>query len=493
MINKKIRGFLSVLGGNIGKTILTIIITPLLVRLLGSSSYGDYAFVFAVYSTIRIISGGGILEGVRKYIVEDDAQKWKNSIYSFYLSKSVLLAFFSFFICIVISYFIVGNYILENEFMYYFSIVSLMLLFQPFYYLLRGTLMGDWKEHYSESLLVLEKLFFGLIGLFLVYTGYGLYGALVGHLVSLLLVTLLGYYLIYSKTDIEYEHLNIFKSSLDMNVKRSSMLRYGLLTVILVLLHKSLYNIDILLLRFFTGSRETGYYRAAITIAQFIWFVPIAVQTILLHSSSQLWSQQKIGEINQKIGIISRYTLMASVLISIGLIALSDSFIPLYFGEEFSTSITPLLILLPGTVGFAVARPILAIGQGKGRIKILIYATGIAALINLLLNLALIPSYGMYGAGVATSIGYGSMLFLHVYGARIIQINPVNDIRLIPISITSVLAGILILFIESKISGDILSLIVIPPLGGLFYFALAILTGAIDLEELPITPFTYFS
>lgn len=40
-----VQGFLSISGGKVEELTLSIIITPLLIRLLGSSSYGDYASI----------------------------------------------------------------------------------------------------------------------------------------------------------------------------------------------------------------------------------------------------------------------------------------------------------------------------------------------------------------------------------------------------------------------------------------------------------------
>ncbi|GAB7119119.1 hypothetical protein JCM9743_15820 [Natrinema sp. JCM 9743] len=65
-----------------------------------------------------------------------------------------------------------------------------------------------------------------------------------------------------------------------------------------------------------------------------------------------------------------------------------DVAVPIYFGAEAEPAITPLLLLLPGALGFALARPILAISQGEGTLRYPVAATGGAALLNLGLNLA---------------------------------------------------------------------------------------------------------
>lgn len=143
-----------------------------------------------------------------------------------------------------------------------------------------------------------------------------------------------------------------------------------------------------------------------------------------------------------------------------------------------------MLLLFHDVLGFALARPIFAIGQGKGALSPLILATGVAAVINLILNMLLIPEYAMVGAAVATSIGYGSMLLLHIIAARRIGYNPVSDLRLVRVSVTAVIAGGIIFGLSTMLGPTILSLIIVPPVGLLVYTIFALRTRAVDVEEL---------
>jgi O-antigen/teichoic acid export membrane protein len=167
----------------------------------------------------------------------------------------------------------------------------------------------------------------------------------------------------------------------------------------------------------------------------------------------------------------------------IGLAALADDFVPIYYGPEFDAAVLPLLLLLPGVLGFALARPIFAIGQGKGQLQTLIAATGTASLINLVLNAVLIPQYGMLGAAVATSVGYGSMLVLHVIAAQRIGFNPLSDLRIKRTIIVALVSGGMIFGLSSVIRSSVLSLIIVPPIGFLVYSSLSLRFSVISPEE----------
>jgi len=135
-------------------------------------------------------------------------------------------------------------------------------------------------------------------------------------------------------------------------------------------------------------------------------------------------------------------------------------------------------------MGFAVARPILAIGQGKGDFRLLIYATAGAATVNLALNLLLIPRMGIVGAAIATSVGYFSMFLFHVASARAIGFNPVADLRLPNVILTGIVAAPVIYFLATRIDSLVVLFAVVPPVGFVVYMGVAFAVGAVTVSEL---------
>ena len=478
-IRRIVSGFLSIFTGKVILFVATLIITPLLIRVLGSADYGMYAFILAVYSVARVIAGGGVLQGARKYISQEQETHQKQAILGFYIATAIVLGLVIGLAGFLIVWTGALKLFLENRVVSLLSIIVILLAIQPIYYVLRSSLMGFQAEQYSELLPVLDRVVFGITGLLLAWVGFGVMGALYGHLIGLMSAVLTGLYFLRL-----YVPLGESLTNAASVVNKSSVLMYSGLSVILVLLHKSLYNVDILLLQPFAGSTSTGYYKAALMIAQVIWFIPEAIQMVLLHSSSALWAEKEIENINKVISKITRLTLLMTILTGIGLATLAESFVPLYLGPEFHHSVIPLLLLIPGTIAFAVSRPIFAVGQGKGNLRVLLIATGVAALLNVILNLLLIPMFGIFGAAVATSISYGSMLLFHIISAFRLGFNPLQDLRLIPISTTAMVGGVAIYLLAFSIVGRYLELLLVPPLGFLIYVVCAVVTGAVTISEI---------
>jgi len=114
---------------------------------------------------------------------------------------------------------------------------------------------------------------------------------------------------------------------------------------------------------------------------------------------------------------------------------------------------------------------------------VLIIATGSTASLNVILNLLLIPPYGMNGAAVATSIGYGSMAVTYVYAARVIGFDPTNELKLARIAASSLVTLVVLLALDSLVAGRILSLAVLPVIGGIVYSGLIFQTRVVTIKE----------
>lgn len=474
-----IRGFLSILGSKVATLLVGLITTPILVRLLGSSQYGDYAFLLSILGMAMIIINAGTFDGVRKYISEDrEDPHWTENVIGFYFRLSFILAITGALFFILFSWTELSVRLFGDRFKIYFYFLAILAVCRQINSITRGSLMGLGLENRSEPLNGLKSVLVAIIGLYLVHSGYGIVGVLLGHIVSAAIVSILGFAVLVKHINFSLAFTRICNS-----VSKAELLSFNALSILLIFLTASLYHVDILFLRFLSGDQATGYYKAALVIAEFLWFVPNVLQMVLLDSSSELWSNNRVERITNLASQTTKYNISLTLLLMIGLAALVHDFIPMYYGPEFDAAILPLLLLLPGVLGFALARPIFAIGQGKGQLQILVFATGAASLINVVLNALLIPNYGMIGAAIATSTGYGSMLALHILAARRIGFNPLKNLPIMRIMVVGFLAATMIFGLSSAIDSSTASLIFIPPIGFIIYSILSLRLSVISIEE----------
>jgi len=473
-------GFLSLVSAKLATSLITIVSLPLIIRVLGAGDYGDYAFLISTFSLLMILISSGVTEGVQKFAAEErDDPQWQAYVIGFYLKLALVLAVGGAIILALITAEGTLPALYGADFTLYFYLLAAFVIAAQFRSFSRRTMMAFGWERYSEPLRIFGKLVWVGLGLALALQGLGVTAFLLSNIVAASLVAIGGFVLIFRRTSIR-----AVVSKRPTSFPTRKLLSFNALNIVLVLLLMSLFHVDVIMVRTLLSDQATGFYKGALALAEYIWFVPLSLQTLLLHSTSNDWIEDRTGRLTDLSTRITRYVLLFTGLLAIGLFVLAGRVLPLYFGGPFAAAEVALLFLLPGSIGFALARPLYAINQSSGRLTPLIAATGVAAIMNGLLNVVLIPQYGIAGAAAATSIGYGSMFVLHVGCARWLGYNPLVDIRFTRCLATIGVTLPILWIIDQSIDGDLIALLVVPPIGALLFTALALLTGAIDRQEI---------
>lgn len=472
--------FFSVAGGRALVLVISAAMTPLLVRILKPGAYGQYATLMAMFGLLMILVSSGINEGVRKYILERTGEGWKGHVFGFYFRVAAGMVAVAALALAVAAWSGVATRILGPSYEpIHFYLLALLAVAAQFRSYLRRTVMGLQLEHISEPLQVLHKFSFAVLALGLA-AAYGITGVLVGEILASALVFALG-----SAVVARHVSVGSVVERTPEGFPRRELLSFNHQTIVYFLLLNSLYHVDVLMLGAFSQRNDVvGFYRAALVLVQFLWFVPKSLQGMMVQSVSNLWAEGNVERITEIATRSTRYTLLVTMLLALGLAALARDFVPLYYGQAFAPAVLPILLLLPGTVGFALARPVFAISHAKGEMHVLIAATGGAAVINLGLNAVLIPEYGMVGAAIATSVGYGTLPIFHVLGARRMGYEPLDDTRLLRVGLTTAVAAVPIFGLAAAVESPWVALAVVPPVGLCVYTGLALATGALDLGEL---------
>ncbi|WP_394740967.1 oligosaccharide flippase family protein [Natronococcus roseus] len=470
---------LSVGTANVVALLVGFVTIPVLFRLLGPSGFGDYAFLLSVFAIYMIFVSSWITDGVRTFLAEDrPTSDWEPYVIGFYLRLAVLSALTGAFVLFLGSRNEFVAALFGEEYTVYFYGLALLVISVQFQTYSRKTLLGLGLERHSGFLSVLDSVVFAVISVLLVYLGFGVPGALTGYAVSSIVCGIVGLALIHGRVSLS----SVFRVP-PREFPRKKMLTSASTSVALLFLLASLYHIDIVMLQQFRESSAVGNYRAALFLAEFLWFVPIALQTAYVVPTSELWSRNRLDEITALASKTTRYTLLLTAAVAVVIAALADVAVPIYFGPDATPAIGPALLLLPGALGFALARPVLAISRGEGTLRYPVLATAGAAGINVALNYLLIPRYGMHGAAFATTIGYGSMFVFHWLSAQQIGFDPLANARLGRVAATTAFAAVPTFALATVVTNPWLALLLVPPFGLLVHLVFAVLTGAIEPAE----------
>lgn len=491
-----VTAFAAVAGSQVLILIVQALFSPLLIRLLGPTTYGTFATLDSMFSMLMILVSSGINGGVRKFIAEEHEESmWKSDVFAYYFRLAFALALIAAVLLVVAAQTGLVGAIYKPEYAPLFYLLALLVFAAQFREYVRRALMGLKLEHIGGMLNVVYKLTHYITAIVLVFLGYGVAGVFVGQILASMVGFVVGF--IYISKSLSLKSLFRTASS---NLPKRDMIYFNNGSIVYFFLLQSMYKIDILMLTAFTNSTLTGYYNGALVLAEFLWLLPKALQGLMIQSTSDHWAKGRIRKIEELATKSTRYVTLLMLLLAIGLGALAPVFVPMYLGTAMEPAVTPLVILLPGAVGFAVARPLLTINQAKGDMRTLIVATGASAVINLSLNFLLIPQYGMTGAALSTTLGYGTLPLFQVWGARVLGYHPFKNARLGRISATAILSasviGIMSASIGSTTFADVgaswlgilgtipIAIVIVPPLGFLLYSLIAVATGAIDLGEI---------
>ena len=165
-------------------------------------------------------------------------------------------------------------------------------------------------------------------------------------------------------------------------------------------------RIDSIIVMKSLGPKFTSYYGIASQYSEFVYFIVIAVSQIIIKETA-LNDFENLSTWLKKV----QWTQIAVLLILLVFCPL----IPTVFGEEYTNSIIPAIILLIGTYFLGIFIFFTYYNFGLNRLKVLVISSCIGFLINLLGNLLLIQSFGIVGSSIASSISYFSALIVLIF------------------------------------------------------------------------------
>jgi O-antigen/teichoic acid export membrane protein len=171
------------------------------------------------------------------------------------------------------------------------------------------------------------------------------------------------------------------------------------------------YRLDMFIVAYFLSPRAVGLYSIAVLMAEIILYFPTAVSRILMAKVAS----RDFETSNVFTPLVCRVTLAVSLTGAFILLTIGPAFISRVFTISFSPAVVPLNLLLPGVVALALWKVIINDLSGRGLPQYKSYATGVSLIVTVILDLWLIPPFGIAGAAVASSVAYISTLVLSAY------------------------------------------------------------------------------
>ncbi|MCL4079346.1 oligosaccharide flippase family protein [Coriobacteriia bacterium Es71-Z0120] len=184
-------------------------------------------------------------------------------------------------------------------------------------------------------------------------------------------------------------------------------LSYGVKAYFSALFAYTVLRADILMCKYILGAEPTGQYSIAASMADLVYMLPVVAGTIMF---PRLSATADAADRWMKAKRAAKW--MGVLLVGLALLAglLAAPAVRLLYGDAFLPAVPAFLWLLPGIVALGVNAILMNYFASEGMPAVAVWSPALASLVNIGLNLWLLPQMGIQGAGVASSLAYCSML-----------------------------------------------------------------------------------
>jgi O-antigen/teichoic acid export membrane protein len=408
-INPQLKKLISTSGTNfffrifgLGTSFLIVFIIS---RFFGVSNFGNYSLTFTISQAIAMIFALGIPNALIMLIgnknltpIEAKALLFKGVkiVFLFSLFPFVLFYFGSEYVSQLFGNsglnlffktvaFAIPFFILHELFLYYFISVKKFLTYNLFMFVLPNVLLG-----------VFLLLFY--------YYGKTDFYTFLAFAASIFLVVLIEFILVYES---KIPSISPTISTKLLIKTASPMMFSGLL---LYLLNWT----DIIMLGLMVDETQVGIYNIAYKVGSVGFLVIVSVSTIITPQMATLYGSGHLLELKKLIHQATRLIAVLSIPLVLFLVFFSE-YILSFFGSEIVSGSSTLIIVSIGVLFSAMAGNVDQILNMTNNQIVLRNITFLVFIINVILNLLLIPNYGINGAAIASLVSNIVINLLCVY------------------------------------------------------------------------------
>ncbi len=163
---------------------------------------------------------------------------------------------------------------------------------------------------------------------------------------------------------------------------------------------------DTLMLGHYLGSTIVGIYNAAAPMSRFIPVFLAAFTVIYNPIATELYARDKLKELSQFYTSVTKWVVLLTFPLFLILVSYPKPVIMTLFGGKYVGAWRPLTVLSIGFMFHSIVGPngltLISIGKPAKDMT----GNVLGATLNVVMNILLIPKYGMMGAAMATATAY---------------------------------------------------------------------------------------
>lgn len=410
---KFVRDTIILQTGNVISMATTITTSLVLARILESKGYGIYSLIFSLFGLLNLLfyfgASPATVTRLSELYVRKDSKEIKK-LFAYFFKVQIIGTIFALTIGIIIAQILSIHIYHSNQIG---KLVSLLLLLLPFgilYFFVVSVFHG---MRNMKGLTIIESFRLVITSAFVivfVVFGFGVSGAVYGHVLSMLIfsiISLLLYQGLYKNSNnLLPSIINIFKHIWYVKIKK--YLTFGILISLNERIITAVGLLPILIAGIFVEANEVGYLKVAISAIT----VPLSVLVLVPISrnlASMLPYLKEKGDLNKlrnNFIKVSLYAGIISICCTSLFVLITPFFIKYLYGYEYLSSVNLIYVLAiyVGLSGFGVGlEPFF---RAIRRMGLLIKINFLILLILMPIGFILIKSKGTLGAVVFITSWY---------------------------------------------------------------------------------------
>jgi O-antigen/teichoic acid export membrane protein len=413
-------------------SVVSLIFGVVIARVLGDTVFGKFAFALAYTEIFSIFSALGYNTLLIREVSRDKTQvnKYINNIFSFRVVFSLIL-----YVLIVIS---INLLPCPEETRIAVYLIGIFQILDSLANVFKVTFRAFEKMVYEAAIIVTVNLISLAFMMVIIYLGYGLIVVSLVY-VSIGLMNFIFSFLLCRKKIVSVKReldFKFLKTTIGTAISLSMLAIFALIYV----------KIDTVMLSFLKGDAVVGWYNAAYYLVQGFKPLPQLVMGALFPLMSYSFISEK-DQLKRIFERAFRYLFILGLPMALGITLLADKIIYLIYGPTYEQSVIALqilswdvlLVFLYGCISF-----LLVSINRQHQMAIL---AGCTALINVVLNIILIPTYSYIGSAYATIGAECFLLVAYLYlSGRYFHFLPLHKIVIKPIIAGAAMAAFVYYF-----------------------------------------------
>lgn len=377
-----------IIACKIVQSALSLVVTMLSARYLGPSGYGLINYAASLVTFVAPIMQLGFNSVLVQEIVNNPEKEGET------LGSAITTSFLTSFLTIagILSFVLVANRG-ERDTLIVCALYSILLVFQSVE-MLQYWFQAKFKSKYTSVVMLIAYVAVSAYKIVLLVTGQNIYLFAVAQAID--------YFIIAGLLMIIYKKVAPHK--LAFSVRRVKELfaksRYYIVSTLMIVIFS---QTDRIMIKIMIDDSATGFYSAAVSCSTMTTFVFTA---IIDSARPEIFESKKISEAKFEKNISRLYSVIIylSLLQCVFMTLLASPIVHILYGSEYEPTVDALRIVVWYTTFsyLGYVRNIWILAQGKQKILWILNLSG--AVLNVALNFALIPLWGIYGAAFASLV-----------------------------------------------------------------------------------------